>query len=184
MARRGLLKLTPAEALDIHLRARSGLFFQREVAQAFGVSQSAVSLILHCKRWGWLFETEKENLMTDKPEGEMTESELQAKISRLQSTLAKRRARHTPQWQTEMANAVPTDVVRDVTHDPGLRRVSEPSSVLAQTSGRVEIKRGTGWVEPNALGAVPGLGLMDKMLDAQDAQDRADLARRLSRSKE
>ena len=44
------------------------------------------------------------------------------------------------------------------------------------------VKRGSGWVEPQGLGPPPGVELCDRLVDAQDQHDRAELAERLRKS--
>jgi predicted XRE-type DNA-binding protein len=48
-------KLTAEQVIDIYLLARSKRYWQRELAEAFGISQSEVSLIEHRRRWHHLF---------------------------------------------------------------------------------------------------------------------------------
>jgi len=181
----GFAKLSEDEAREIFRLAWSGECWLREIAEKFHISISQVSLVKHRKEWRHLWNGQEEQRMTDKTkaETEMTEDEWQAKLTRLQATLEKLRgARHTPQWQTEMAKAVPDDVVQGVAQDVGLRRVSEPSSMLPQSGGQPQAVRGTGYRDAIPLGPVPGLSIMDGMLDAADQQDRADLEARLARS--
>jgi hypothetical protein len=179
-------KLTCEEVLDIYVLGHSKRYLQREIAQAFGVTQSAVSLIVHRRRWQWLLLNEE--AMTDKTKDE----EWQTKLAAAQATIAKliaarreeARLRQSPTRQAhrEMAEAVPTELVQDVAFD--LRRgVSEPSSILPQPS-QPQVKRGSGWVDPNPLTQPPGISLLDKLVDMQDAIDKRDLAQRLARGKE
>jgi hypothetical protein len=82
-----------------------------------------------------------------------------------------------------MVDAVPDSLVRDLHSDAARGNpVTAPTSQVPQRGGGVEIRRGSGWAEPNPLSPPPGLPIMDEMLDAQDRQDRADLQRRLARS--
>jgi hypothetical protein len=72
----------------------------------------------------------------------------------------------------EMARAVPDGLVREVVAEQR-RSVSLPS--VGPEQGR----RGTGWVEPKPLASPPGIAHCDRMVDVQDAVDRAALAKRL-----
>jgi hypothetical protein len=86
----------------------------------------------------------------------------------------------------ELAKSFPADLVRDLRSD-ALKPNPVTGTSQAQLSqdhggGRVQIQRGTGWQEPNPLGAPPGVALADRLMDMQDAIDKADLQRRLARS--
>ena len=98
-----------------------------------------------------------------------------------------------PQYMADLANAVPTDVVKSLVSD--FRR--GPASLGGSTAtvqvvgaGRVidgdDVKRGTtsqnGWVEAPSTSnwKPPGLSIMDAMMDQQDAIDRAARARELA----
>ncbi|MGB9316302.1 MAG: hypothetical protein WCB62_14925 [Pseudolabrys sp.] len=43
--------------------------------------------------------------------------------------------------------------------------------------------RGTGWVEPRPLEAPPGIEHVDRLVDAQDRIDRAELIAKLTKGK-
>lgn len=44
--------------------------------------------------------------------------------------------------------------------------------------------RGTGWVEPRPLEAPPGIEHVDRLVDAQDRIDRAELIAKLTKGKD
>jgi DNA-binding transcriptional regulator LsrR (DeoR family) len=68
-------KLTAEQVIDIHLQARSGQWWQREIAERFGITQSEVSLLLHRRRWRELFYNNEGN--------PMSEDELKAELEAL-----------------------------------------------------------------------------------------------------
>jgi len=47
----------------------------------------------------------------------------------------------------------------------------QPPTPQAQTTP----VRGTGWSDPTPLGPLPGVSLCDRLMDAQDRKDRAEL---------
>jgi hypothetical protein len=73
-----------------------------------------------------------------------------------------------PEWMLEMAQAVPTDLIRDIVAD-------------SRRSWSVEAKpqpaRGSGWVDPIPLGPPPGDRWVNAQLDAADREWRADRLR-------
>jgi hypothetical protein len=183
--RNGFAKLCADEVREIFRLAWSGAHTLREIGERFGVSLSQVWLIKTCREWRHLqLDDERTERMSDNKTKD-EEAEFQTKLTALQTTLAKLAAlreadRERPEWQREMAQAVPTDVVQGVAHD--LRRgVSEPSSIMPQPRGP-QIQRGSGWATPNPITPPPGVALCDSIMDAADRQDRADLERRLARS--
>ena len=71
----------------------------------------------------------------------------------------------------EMAKAGvdPQTLVRDFRKGP-----ATPSSVLPSNQPQpTPAVKSSGWVTPPALGPQPGIGIIDRMCDAQDAKDRA-----------
>jgi hypothetical protein len=198
-------KLTPEQALDVHLQARSKRHFQLEIAEAFGITQSAVSLILHKRRWQWLFNNEGHEMTEDELKAELAalkkrQTELEAKLAEANKppepfkpepyqprdwTAGATMDRET---KRELAKSFPADLVRDLRSDAlkpnPVTGTSQAQLSQDRGSGRVQIQRGSGWVEPNPLSAPPGVPIMDRLMDMQDAIDRADLERRLARSKE
>jgi hypothetical protein len=194
-------KLTAQQALDIHLLARSGLFYQQELAAAYGISRSNVSLLMHRKRWQWLFEREKEQLMS-KVEIEQVElDELYARMAKLEKANAPPapfksnyvrppnpldRASMSKETMAEFAKAIPEELAADLRAD--LARGNPLQQSPAQLTpdrggGRGEI-RGTGWAAERKIESPPGISLADRLMDMQDQIDRADLQRRLALSKE
>jgi hypothetical protein len=165
-------KLTPEQVVDIHLLARSKRHLQREIAEEFGVTQSAVSLIMHRRRWCWLFYNKEGN--------PMSEDELKAELDRLKAEkeeLAARIAKlekvgeppapfkaepYQPRdWtagatmdretKRELAKAIPPDLARDLRAD--LARGNPIHQSVAQLTppdrpGQVQIARGTNIVDP------------------------------------
>jgi transcriptional regulator with XRE-family HTH domain len=96
----GNAKLTPEQALDVHLLARSKRYWQRELAEAFGISQSEVSLIEHRRRWRWLLPDNNEgHQMTGKTKDEEFEERLAASEKRVAELEAKLRG-EPPRRQT------------------------------------------------------------------------------------
>ena len=86
----------------------------------------------------------------------------------------------------DLAKAIPDSLARDLHADLARGNpVTQSQSLLSQdrVGGRVEI-RGSGWAAPNPITPPPGVEICDRIMDAADAQDRADLARRLARTKE
>jgi hypothetical protein len=93
------------------------------------------------------------------------------------------RATMPPSAMRDMIAAVSDRLMADLRNDalkpnPVTQSVAQLSS---DHDGRVEI-RGTGWSEPRPLSPPPGVPIMDRLMDMQDAIDRADLERRLARS--
>jgi hypothetical protein len=74
-----------------------------------------------------------------------------------------------PSAIAEIVRAVPDSLVRAVVADnlraQQARSASPPPAEPAQ--------KGTGWVDPAPLKPPPGVGLCDRMMDQQDARDRA-----------
>jgi cell division protein FtsB len=168
----GRSKLTAEQALDIHLQARSGQYWQREIAERFDVSQSEVSLLMHRRRWRFLFYNSDGN--------PMSEDELKAELDRLKAEkeeLAARIAKlekvgeppapfkaepYQPRdWtagatmdretKRELAKAIPPDLARDLRAD--LARGNPIHQSVAQLTppdrpGQVQIARGTNIVDP------------------------------------
>jgi hypothetical protein len=92
------------------------------------------------------------------------------------------RASMDAETKRELAKAIPDDLARDLRAD--LARGNPITQSAAQLtpdrgSGGVQIQRGSGWAEPNPLSAPPGVPIMDRLMDMQDAIDKRDLERRL-----
>jgi hypothetical protein len=83
----------------------------------------------------------------------------------------------------DLAAAIPDTLARDLHAD--LARGNPINQSVAQLTpdrSGVEIRRGSGWAPERKIEPPPGIDLMDKIMDQADAQDRADLQRRLARS--
>jgi hypothetical protein len=82
-----------------------------------------------------------------------------------------------------MAEAVDTDLIRDLVADSRRATHAMPShsSMIPPEKKAAEPQRprGTGWVEPST--ARSGDWAFDKMMDAQDEKDRAELERKLGK---
>jgi hypothetical protein len=194
-------KLTAEQALDVHLLARSKRYWQRELAEAFGISQSEVSLIEHRRRWRLLNE---EPIMTDKDaEFEERLAASEKRVAELEAKLGEARKPAEPfksepyqpidytarasmdnETKRDLATAIPDDLARDLRAD--LARGNPINQSVAQLTpdrgGRgVEI-RGTGYRDAVPFGPQPGINYVDAQLDAQDQRDRRDLEMRLARS--
>jgi hypothetical protein len=201
--RNGFAKLTEEEVREVYRLAWSGEYWLREIAQRFHISISQVSLIKHRREWRHLWNEQPEGTGTmPKIEIEQTElDELKARVAELEKagkppepfkseprqpidyTAGATMDRET---MRDLATAIPPDLARDLHAD--LARGNPLTQSVAQLSqggnDRVQIQRGSGWVEPNPLAQPPGVPIMDRLMDMQDKIDKADLQRRLARSKE
>ena len=75
--------------------------------------------------------------------------------------------------ELKMIEAVPDKVIRDIVSD-GRRGISQSQSMIAARSEAQPTRRSDkGWVEPRPLQPPPGISLVDKLCDAQDARERA-----------
>jgi len=87
----------------------------------------------------------------------------------------------------EMSRAVGTDLIRDIVADGRRHSPVQPRGMLPDPQTSVSASRppiGTnGWIEPATIKdwRPPGLAVMDRMMDAQDAIDRAERTRRFNR---
>ena len=118
----------------------------------------------------------------------MIDAALLADLRRLVNTLLLQE--RLPEWQRDLAAAVPDKAVKDLVND--FRRGPPPAgptlpAVKVMGAGRVvtageEVQRGTGWTEPPKVDQwkPPGLEHMDRMMDQQDAIDRAARIRELA----
>jgi hypothetical protein len=198
----GRAKLTAEGALQVFRDAWSGLWWQREIAEAFGVSQSQVSLLMHRRRWQWLLpdnnegnQMSEEDLKAEIAALKKRQTELEAKIAEGKPAEPVKREPYRPidytagatmdnETKRELAKAFPPDLVRDLRADarrPNPVTEAGSAQLTPDRPGRVEI-RGTGWAEPNPLRQPAGVDICDRIMDAADRQDRADLERRLARS--
>jgi hypothetical protein len=80
--------------------------------------------------------------------------------------------------QLRMSMAVDTKLVRDIVADN--RGASRSASLIpGSKSGGESVRIGTGWISPKPLEPPPGVKQLDRIMDAQDAADRRELAKRL-----
>lgn len=80
--------------------------------------------------------------------------------------------------QLRMQMAAPTDVIQAIVRDN--RHMSHSTSLLPpKTAPQGEAAKGSGWATPQPLASPPGIALVDKLCDAQDAIDRRDRERKL-----
>jgi hypothetical protein len=195
--RNGRAKLTAEQVIDIYLLARSKRCFQWQIGEAFGVSQSQVSLILHKREWRWLLLDNKGNeMMTDKDaEFEERLAASEKRVAELERQL--RGEQPAPQFKREpqerydptanfgmprsavqaMAAAVPDRLMADLRADAAkpnpVTGTSQAQLTPQDRGGRVEI-RGSGWANPNPLTTPAGVDICDRLVDAQDAIDAAE----------
>jgi hypothetical protein len=169
----GNAKLTPEQAVDIYLLARSKRYWQRELAEAFGISQSEVSLIEHCRRWCWLLlDNEGNEMMTDKDaEFEERLAASEKRVAELEAKLGEARKAAEPikrepyqpidytrgatmdaATKRELAKSFPADLVRDLRSDAfkpnPITGVTPAQLTPPDRPGRVEIRAGTNIVDP------------------------------------
>jgi hypothetical protein len=76
--------------------------------------------------------------------------------------------------QRAMMEAVPDRLMADIVNDQ--RRGVAPASSLASTPGAraPEPRKGTGWVDSAPLKSPPGVDILDRMMDVEDAKDRSE----------
>jgi hypothetical protein len=75
-----------------------------------------------------------------------------------------------------MVDAVGDAQVRDIVNDLKGGR-AEPG--FLPPDGSPPKEKGSGWQRPTEMGSPPGIKYVDQLVDAQDAQDRRDLEKRL-----
>jgi hypothetical protein len=79
----------------------------------------------------------------------------------------------SPQVLRDHVAAVPSGVVRDVVGDGGATATLKP--IAGATTPRVADLNRSGWRESAPLSNPPGVAQADRLMDAADARDRADL---------
>jgi hypothetical protein len=98
--------------------------------------------------------------------------------ARRQQALANEaRRRGIPEWQLEMANAVGTDLLRDLVADS--KRNSQPSSMIAKPKID-EAPRGSWGTGSVPLAQPPGVDLIDRMVATQDKLNAAQKVQELA----
>jgi hypothetical protein len=86
----------------------------------------------------------------------------------------------------EMVNTVPDSMVRDIAMRDG-RAPTGPSAqgVVPSSQPLSNIRTGgggsSGWREPTPLAPPPGVNILDRIMDHEDAKDRAELVERHAR---
>jgi hypothetical protein len=117
----------------------------------------------------------------------VAELELQERLAKISRTIEQIRMAKTGGMPVEavqdLVNAVPDSVVADLKADAVRGNpITHPSSMLPDR-GRAQVEiRGSGWQPECKLEPPPGVWIMDRLMDMQDAIDKADLERRLARS--
>jgi hypothetical protein len=93
-----------------------------------------------------------------------------------------------PSALAAMVNAVPDRMLRDIVHDN--RGPRTPTGMIPRSQqpagggGPANVPgSGTGWAHEIPLSPPPGVQQSDKLVDAQDARDRAELIEREARFK-
>jgi hypothetical protein len=85
-----------------------------------------------------------------------------------------------------MEAACPTDLVRSIALRDARAPTGPAGSAIPSSQPVSNVRTGggsstPGWVDPRPLGPPPGIRWVDAQLDAQDAKDRAELARKLGK---
>src|SRR5262249_62175413 len=80
----------------------------------------------------------------------------------------------------EMMKAVPDALMQAIRED-----ARKPNAVTggANPQPTNQVQRGSGWAKPIPLEPPPGIALCDRLMDAQDAQDRIELARKIAQAR-
>jgi transposase len=199
--RNGASKLREEEAREIFRLAWTGHHTLRQIGDKFGVSLSQVHLVKTKREWKYLWRkdnqpmTETNDLRAEIDALKKRQTELEAKLAEgkppepFKSAPMERfdptaRASMDAETMKEWSRAISPALARDLHNDlawPNPVTGATPSQ-LSQDRGGVEIRRGSGWAEPNPIRQPEGVALCDRLVDAQDLQDRHDLARRLARA--
>ena len=74
--------------------------------------------------------------------------------------------------ELKMVEAVPDNVIRDIVAD-SRRGLSQSQSMITTRPEAEPRRRGKGLVERRPLQPPPGIALVDRLCEAQDARDRA-----------
>jgi hypothetical protein len=86
--------------------------------------------------------------------------------------LAMSRISMSPEVMAEMARAVGSETIRGIVKSGGVGVLQ--STATTPTPTRVSVQNTSGWRDPGPLGQPPGISLIDRQLDVQDAKDRAE----------
>src|SRR6516162_1688693 len=99
--------------------------------------------------------------------------------------LALSRISMSPEVMAEMVRAVGSETLRGIVKSGGVGVLQ--STATTPTPTRVSAQNTSGWRHPGPLGPPPGVAIADRLMDVQDARDRAQLiadeARRLTLGK-
>jgi hypothetical protein len=83
----------------------------------------------------------------------------------------------------EMVRAVGGETIRGIVKSGGVGVLQ--STATTPTPTRVSAQNTSGWRDPGPLGPPPGIAIADRLMDVQDARDRAQLiadeARRMAK---
>ena len=94
------------------------------------------------------------------------------------------KASGVPDWAIDMANAVPTDMIRDIVHDNRAPTGPSAAGVIPSSQQMSNVRlggNGTGWQHAIPLSNPPGTAQADRIVDEFDRRDRAELARKLGK---
>src|SRR5262245_60420960 len=80
----------------------------------------------------------------------------------------------------EMAKAIPESVMRGIVADA---RRPNPANPPTPSQPTTQVQRGSGCIDERPLEPPPGISHIDAMVKAQDAQDRAELARKIAQAR-
>jgi hypothetical protein len=203
--RNGFAKLSEEEVRLIYRMAWSGEYWLREIAERFNVSLSQIWLIKNRREWRHLSLDEPAEKGNRMPKIEIEQTELEqvkARVAELEKANAPAapmprepmerfdptaRASMDRETMHDLATAIPPDLARDLHNDLSRGNpLTQSQSQLPQDrgGGGVQIQRGDGWAKERKIEPPPGVPIMDRLMDMQDKIDKADLQRRLARSKE
>jgi hypothetical protein len=156
-------KLTPEQVIDIYLLARSKRYWQRELAEAFAITQSHVSLIMHRRRWQWLFNNKEHEMSNEEFEARLAASE--KRVAELEKQLGEARKlpevfKPEPRQPLDLTAGarMPKSVVKDMATDDklfaGIIEDAYPS--LRKGEVRIEQHKSAAGAVPQERSATPG----------------------------
>jgi hypothetical protein len=87
--------------------------------------------------------------------------------------IAMSRISMSPQVMAEMARAVGSETIRGIVKSGGVGVLQSAGG--GPTATRVSAQNTSGWRDPGPLGPPPGIAIADRLMDHQDAKDRAAL---------